>query len=78
VNCPKCGAENPASNRFCDTCGAKLGAPAEKKDGREPRRREREHPLPAPAAAALPAPTLAAPGTDPSSRTCPAGSRPRT
>jgi uncharacterized protein (TIGR03663 family) len=29
MNCPKCGAENPASNRFCDDCGAKLAlAPA--------------------------------------------------
>jgi len=24
VNCPNCGAENPATNLFCDSCGAKL------------------------------------------------------
>ena len=24
IPCPQCGAENPKSNRFCDTCGAKL------------------------------------------------------
>lgn len=32
--CPKCGAENPAANRFCDTCGAKLqvAAPTGVKD----------------------------------------------
>jgi uncharacterized protein (TIGR03663 family) len=24
VNCPNCGAENPATNLFCDSCGTKL------------------------------------------------------
>ncbi len=24
MKCPKCGAENPAANRFCDSCGTKL------------------------------------------------------
>jgi uncharacterized protein (TIGR03663 family) len=24
VKCPKCGEENPKTNRFCDSCGAKL------------------------------------------------------
>lgn len=24
MNCPNCGAENPATNLFCDSCGAKL------------------------------------------------------
>jgi uncharacterized protein (TIGR03663 family) len=39
--CPKCGAENPGGNRFCDNCGAKLSAAAsEKKD------KERERPKP--------------------------------
>jgi len=32
IACPQCGAENPKSNRFCDSCGAKMagaaGAPA--------------------------------------------------
>ena len=25
--CPRCGQDNPASNRFCGTCGAKLPQP---------------------------------------------------
>ncbi len=29
--CPKCGAENPAGNRFCDNCGTKLETPPSKK-----------------------------------------------
>ncbi len=26
LKCPKCGEENPKSNRFCDSCGSKLAA----------------------------------------------------
>jgi uncharacterized protein (TIGR03663 family) len=26
MKCPKCGEENPKTNRFCDNCGTKLGA----------------------------------------------------
>ena len=26
IACPQCGAENPKTNRFCDTCGAKMAA----------------------------------------------------
>jgi uncharacterized protein (TIGR03663 family) len=29
LNCPNCGSDNPKANRFCDTCGAKLAAPAD-------------------------------------------------
>lgn len=54
MNCPKCGAENPASNRFCDSCGAKLSAPAEKKDSRDNRDARRKE-RPAEAAQPLPA-----------------------
>src|SRR6056297_1233618 len=31
VKCPKCGADNPASNKFCDTCGYKLAKKEQKK-----------------------------------------------
>lgn len=24
IKCPKCGADNPKENKFCDTCGYKL------------------------------------------------------
>src|SRR6185369_2699075 len=27
-NCPNCGAEIPADNRFCGSCGAKIDLPA--------------------------------------------------
>ncbi len=35
MNCPKCGAENPNQNRFCDTCGTKL-VKKEKKTENQP------------------------------------------
>ena len=28
LKCPKCGEENPKSNRFCDSCGGKLTVPS--------------------------------------------------
>lgn len=28
IACPQCGAENPRTNRFCDSCGTKIAAPA--------------------------------------------------
>ncbi|MGH7441462.1 MAG: flippase activity-associated protein Agl23, partial [bacterium] len=28
LGCPQCGAENPKTNRFCDTCGVKMVSPA--------------------------------------------------
>ena len=28
IKCPKCGEENPRTNRFCDSCVSKLTAPA--------------------------------------------------
>lgn len=42
MNCPKCGGENPATHRFCDTCGTKLG-------GKE-KERKKESPAAEPAA----------------------------
>ncbi len=50
--CPQCGADNPKSNRFCDTCGAKLASedPKPARDSRPvpaaaaPRRRGAEEP----------------------------------
>ena len=27
-NCPNCGVEIPADNRFCGSCGAKIDLPA--------------------------------------------------
>jgi uncharacterized membrane protein YvbJ len=35
-NCPNCGAEIPADNRFCGSCGAKIDL------GRAPAARSRE------------------------------------
>jgi uncharacterized protein (TIGR03663 family) len=35
VICPKCGGDNPANNRFCDTCGAKLLAKDNKEKKKE-------------------------------------------
>jgi uncharacterized protein (TIGR03663 family) len=58
MNCPKCGAENPASNRFCDECGTKLAAasptPAAKKETKKPQ--------PAPVSPAPAASVVTAPG----------------
>ncbi|HTB34617.1 MAG TPA: flippase activity-associated protein Agl23, partial [bacterium] len=34
IACPQCGAENPKTNRFCDTCGAKMAASAVADDGK--------------------------------------------
>lgn len=32
LKCPKCGAENPKKNKFCDSCGFKVSAPAPKEE----------------------------------------------
>ena len=32
ITCPNCASENPKSNRFCDSCGAKLAGLAAKED----------------------------------------------
>jgi len=56
MNCPKCGAENPATNRFCDDCGTKLIAAVEKKDNNSPKKKDKER------AAAAPVVVSAAPG----------------
>ncbi|HDQ26267.1 MAG TPA: TIGR03663 family protein [bacterium] len=41
LKCPKCAAENPKENRFCDTCGAKLGAaPAKASPEKQPERKK--------------------------------------
>jgi len=52
LKCPKCGADNPKSNKFCDTCGYKLGEKKEppkpakkeepKKEQKKPKGREKE------------------------------------
>ncbi|HXC63330.1 MAG TPA: zinc ribbon domain-containing protein, partial [bacterium] len=56
IACPQCGAENPKTNRFCDTCGAKMAAPAAAEDAKSGRpkpaaalakRRAEEEPEPA-------------------------------
>src|ERR1035437_2990816 len=35
LKCPKCGEENPKTNRFCDSCGSKLNIPAVAAPARE-------------------------------------------
>jgi uncharacterized protein (TIGR03663 family) len=45
LKCPKCGEENPRTNKFCDTCGAKLAgaaAPAVKEEPRAPEKIEKK------------------------------------
>jgi uncharacterized protein (TIGR03663 family) len=39
IKCPKCGEENPRTNKFCDSCGAKLSAAPAVKD--EPKAAEK-------------------------------------
>jgi uncharacterized protein (TIGR03663 family) len=43
VKCPKCGEDNPKSNRFCDSCGAKLAVkeePAAAKQAEAPEKKK--------------------------------------
>ncbi|MBN1595868.1 TIGR03663 family protein, partial [candidate division FCPU426 bacterium] len=51
MNCPKCGADNPASNIFCDTCGVKLVKKEKKKAHASEAAREEKIGVAAPAAA---------------------------
>ncbi len=57
MNCPKCGVENPANNRFCDECGTKLTAPTATHTKKDPKKT-----VPVVATVSTPAPAPAMPG----------------